>query len=672
MGIMASNSSLALAASHPAGSRYRPDIDGLRAIAVLAVVFYHYAVPGFAGGYVGVDVFFVISGYLITSLIYDEMQQQRFSLLNFYVRRIRRIFPALFVMLAIVSGLAAWLLFPADFDRFAHSLGATALFAVNIQFLGEIGYFKVAAVERPLLHLWSVAVEEQYYLLFPALLLLARTRSRYWLGAIVGGLLLASFGFAQWSVLHEPGWAFYLLPSRMWELMVGALLAITGIQAPRPRVVREGLGLIGLGLIAYAIFTFSKATLFPGTNALFPCIGTALVILAGTGGNGYANRVLSLSPIVFVGLISYSLYLWHWPIFVLARYYLYRAPNPEEVAVCFTLAVTLSILSWHFVEKPLRRMKFAWPRLVPFGAGAVVIAATLLLAVAVIRSNGLPDRFEPSVRRMLAEEHDDDGMLDDCFGLPLKDINQTRLCRFGASAEIQPSFILWGDSHADAILPAVRDVAKQNGREGFFVGEPSCAPLLGVARPDTPRCLAFNDRVMAFVQAHSNLKVVILMARWGKNADGLAYGDEGTGFVPISDQDGKAVKPSDNAAIFTRGLRRTVAALRAMKRDVVLVGPVPEIGWPVPRVLAREEITGKPRRAVPSQVEYLRRQRVVLPLFERLAQADEGISAVYPGRYLCAGEQCAVMENGIPLYRDQHHLSVYGARRLDALFADIF
>lgn len=661
----------AFAASHPAGARYRPDVDGLRAIAVLAVVAYHYGVPGFGGGFVGVDVFFVISGYLITSLIHAEMRTGHFSLLNFYVRRVRRIFPALFVMLAVASVVAAWLLFPDDFRRFGYSLRATAVFATNFQFLGQVNYFHVASIQRPLLHLWSVAVEEQFYLIFPALLLAAHTHSRRWLGVIVGVLLAASFVFAQWAVHHAPGWAFYLLPSRMWELMVGGALALAGLHAPQSRWLREGVGLIGLALIAYAVFIFTRHTDFPGANALYPCIGAALLIYAGTGEASFVKQGLSAGPMVFTGLISYSLYLWHWPIFVFAHYYLYRAPTPLETGLCFALAVALSVLSWRFVEKPLRRGTLSWPRAMPFGAGAATIALSIVCASAIIVTKGVPARFAPPVQRMLAEAHDDDGMLADCFGLPLKDVNATRLCRFGASRGIVPSFILWGDSHADAILPAVRDVAKKNGREGYFAGQPSCAPLLGVARPDTPYCYAFNNKVLAIIKAHPELKIVILMARWGKNADGKAYGDEGHGFVPIYDKKAHAHKPADNAAIFTRGLKRTVDALRKLGRKVVLVGPVPEIGWPVPLVLAREKITGKPRRTVPSRKDYLHRQRIVLPLFARLAQND-GVRALYPGKDLCDGPRCTVIKNGIPLYRDQHHLSVYGAKQLDPLFARIF
>ncbi len=661
-------------AFHPAGHRYRPDVDGLRAIAVVAVMLFHYHVPGFRGGFIGVDIFFVISGYLITGLVTQEMREDRFSILRFYERRVRRIFPALFVMLAAASLVGALLLFPADFKRFGRSLLATALFASNIEFLRDVNYFHVASVQRPLLHLWSIAVEEQFYLIFPALLLLVRHRGRRVPLMLVGGLMAASFAFSEWGVLHEPGWAFYLLPSRMWELMVGALLAIAGIAAPNSRALRESLALAGLAAIAWGIFTFRPHMHFPGAAALVPCLGTMLVIYAGRGGEvGWVTGALSFRPVVFVGLISYSLYLWHWPVYVYLHYYLYRGLHPIETIGVIVASFVLAVLSWRFVEQPFRRPRLARARRsrAPFAFGGAAIAAALLCSTTVVASDGFPHRFKRPIRKVLAEERDNDGLLDACFGLPLKDINAHRLCRFGAGKDIAPSILLWGDSHADAILPAVRDIAREAGIEGWFAGQPSCAPLIGVYRPDAWHCKRFNDRVIRFVTLHPQIKTVILEARWAKNADGRAYGDEGHGFVQIGDAVSVSHKPSENAAIFTRGLERTIAALRAAHKKVILIGSVPEIGWTVPVVLARQMLSGRAKSQGPSLAEYKRRQRVVLPLFHKLA-AQEGVRAYFPHLYFCRTGRCEVRENGIPLYRDEHHLSVYGAKKLEPMLAGMF
>jgi hypothetical protein len=252
-----------------------------------------------------------------------------------------------------------------------------------------------------------------------------------------------------------------------------------------------------------------------------------------------------------------------------------------------------------------------------------------------------------------------------CFGLKPAQVSAQSLCGFGAEA-VPASFLLWGDSHAEAIMPAVADIARKNGRRGWFAGSPSCAPLVGVERYDAPDCKAFNDAVLATVLAHKEIGTVILMARWGKNAQGTAYGNEGDGFVPIGDAEGRAQKPADNAAIFARGLKRTVEALRAAGRRVVLVGPVPEIGWAVPQVLARLEQEHSHQVVAPPAAKFYAREKEVLPLFRRIA-AEKGVRAVFPHEYLCASGRCAVRKNGIPLYRDEHHLSDYGARKIEPL-----
>jgi peptidoglycan/LPS O-acetylase OafA/YrhL len=653
---------------------YRPDIDGLRAVAILAVLLFHYRIAGFSGGFAGVDVFFVISGFLITRLIHGEMRGGTFSILRFYEKRVRRIFPALIAMLAAATAVAAWLLFAGDFVRYARTLLATALFATNFELWRESGYFDAAARSKPLLHLWTIAVEEQFYLLFPLLLLALRRQSRAVTLGVIGTIAAASLGFSAWGVIHAPTASFYLLPARAWELGVGALLAIGGF-APSSTPLRHGAGVTGLAMIAGAVLLFDSTTRFPGLAALLPCLGAALVIYAGTGGTGWAGRLLSLRPMVFVGLISYSLYLWLWALLLVTRYQLFRAPIIPERWGLIAAAFALAALSWFFVEQPFRKGVGRAHRR-PGGRtvlrlGAAATAMVAMTAGAVMAAGGLPQRMPPQIRRILAAEHDEDGLLQYCFALPLNKISAKGLCRFGVSRTVAPSFILWGDSHADAILLAVEDVAKHNGREGYFAGEPSCAPLMQVFRPDTPRCRDFNDHVLAFIKAHPEIDTVILMARWGKNAAGTATADEGRGFVPISDPQGRARRPADNAAIFARGLTRTVNALRAAHRNVVLVGPVPEIGAPVPQTLARLALAGDSRHIGPTLKKYLKREKGVLPLFHTMARRP-GVSAVFPGHLLCASGRCIVSKDGIPLYRDSHHLSVHGALLLDPLLANIF
>src|SRR5207248_6169363 len=312
------------------GGKYRPEIDGLRALAILPVVLFHYRAPGFQGGFVGVDVFFVMSGYLITGLVQSEMQCGTFSLAQFYERRVRRIFPGLFAMLAVVSIAAYVLLFPADLVRYAQSLFATALFGANFEFWREAGYFDTFANQKPLLHLWSIAVEEQFYLLFPALLILLRHAAPRLRIAAVGFVFIASFALGAWGVGAAPVATFYLLPARAWELMLGALLALGAVPAFRTRMASETLAALGLVLIGASMFAFTPATPFPGPAALLPCAGAALVIHAADPQRTFVGRALGVRPLVFIGLISYSLYLWHWPVFVFATYVHFREPTGME------------------------------------------------------------------------------------------------------------------------------------------------------------------------------------------------------------------------------------------------------------------------------------------------------------------------------------------------------
>lgn len=431
------------------------------------------------------------------------------------------------------------------------------------------------------------------------------------------------------------------------------------------RYLESAAALLGLALIAIAAVTLHQGTNFPGLGAVLPCLGTALLIAAGP--DNAVSRALSWRPVVFIGLISYSLYLWHWPVWVFANTWLGHVPSLWQAMGCAALTFVLSVLSWKFVEQPFRN-KQAVTRKPLFAAAAAAMAAACLFAAVAVESNGLPQRFGPRLTQIVAQANTGMPVQAKCFGVPAKDVSVRRLCGIGAERQAA-SFVLWGDSHAEVLIPAVADIAKKHGRRGLFAGSPSCAPLVGVDRYDVPDCRPFNDAVLAMLLRHKEITTVILMARWGKNAQGTAYGDEGNGFVAIGDDEGRAQKPSDNAAIFARGLKRTVAALRAAGKQVLLVGPVPEIGWTVPQVLARLEQEHKSNIVVaPPAKEFYAREAQVLPLFRKMA-AKDGVSAVFPHDYLCRSGRCAVREDGIPLYRDEHHLSNYGAKELEPLLS---
>ncbi len=371
---------------------YRSEIDGLRALAVLPVILYHAGLPGFPAGFVGVDVFFVISGYLISSILLNELQAGTFTLSGFYERRARRILPALFLVLATCLPLAWWLLLPHELEGFARSLIAVILFLSNLLFWQESDYFAAEAELIPLLHTWSLAVEEQFYLLFPLLLLLGWRLGKTRLTVLIVLVATLSLAFSEWLWRVDAGANFYGLPSRAWELMLGALAALYLHQRPQPGGwLAQGLALLGLALVLGSAMLLDNSLPFPSLYALLPTVGATLIILFATPNNG-AGKLLSLPPLVGVGLISYSAYLWHQPLLVFARIQPYREPDAWLLGTTAALSLLLAWLSWRFVERPFRvRQRFS--RWGIFLLALLGSCTFLAIGVGLLAADGVPGRF---------------------------------------------------------------------------------------------------------------------------------------------------------------------------------------------------------------------------------------------------------------------------------------
>jgi peptidoglycan/LPS O-acetylase OafA/YrhL len=336
--------------------KYRPEIDGLRALAVLPVMLFHAGLETFSGGFIGVDVFFVISGYLITTIILKELKQEKFSIVNFYERRARRIFPALFLVMFFCIPFAWFLLLPSDMIDFSKSLVAVSLFASNILFSYEHGYFDAAAELKPLLHTWSLAVEEQYYVLFPIFLILFWKLGQRWILFALGIVFFLSIAVAQQTTYTKSAAAFFLLTTRGWELMIGAFIAFYLLKANRKKFSKEMCelsGWLGVALIIYAVITYNKLTTLSGLYALIPILGAVLIILFATQ-QTTVGKFIGNPIFVGVGLISYSLYLWHYPLFAFARHYGFSHSDSNIFLVLSIVSVMLAYLSWRFVEVPLR------------------------------------------------------------------------------------------------------------------------------------------------------------------------------------------------------------------------------------------------------------------------------------------------------------------------------
>lgn len=640
---------------------YRPDIDGLRAIAVLSVVFFHAELPGFSGGFVGVDVFFVISGYLITSIIRGQLAQGGFRISDFYDRRIRRIFPALFtVVLACIIVACFWMM-PFDLRGFGSNLAAMAGFASNFYFI-KTGYFDGAADIMPLMHTWSLAVEEQFYIVFPLVFaFLARrgTKATQW-GIVL--LFALSLTVNVYGVYTSPKYAFYTPWHRAWELLAGSIVALGFLPMVESRLLREALSVAGVAAIAVAVLAYDGETPFPGVAALLPVVGTALLIQMGGGSPTLSARVLGMRAPVFIGLLSYSFYLWHWPIFVFARYRLMRDFSASEGLLLSALALLLAFVSWRFVERPFRH-NLGLSRKRVFTLGLLCSVVTALIGGALHFTRGLPGRFPASIRDVAMAAFDENPDSDACHNHKAKQVDAGDVCVIGSQAE--PSFVVLGDSFADALVPGIAVAARDAGRAGFVITKGGCAPLLETGGPD---CQALGKATLSFLSRHPNIDTVVMSARWSGFAEGQRFG-ENRAKVALPDALTVTQSPEDSRRSMRQGFERTLAALAP--RRIVIIGFSPEQQVRPPRVIAlsrRYDVEGVMgvERAL-----YDQRQRHAHAIIDPLAQRPN-VSVIDLGLALCDEERCPGERDGVVLYSDDNHLSRSGALTIVETLARAF
>lgn len=651
---------------------YRREIDGLRAVAVMPVILFHGGVAGFGGGFVGVDVFFVISGYLITSLIAAQAASGRFSLLEFYERRARRILPALFfVVLASVP--AAWLLMlPGEYRNFSQSVAAVAVFASNVLFWRESGYFQPNSEVKPLLHTWSLAVEEQYYVIFPILMLILWRFGRPWLVALLALVAAVSLGWAEWGSRHMAAVAFYSLPTRGWELLLGALIALLGLPDASRRMgrpAREILGAAGLLLIATAVFAFDESTRFPGLHALVPTIGAGLVIAAAAPDTAI-GRVLGSPIFVGVGLISYSLYLWHQPLFAFAKLYALSEPGPLVLVSLIVATFGLAYLTWRYVEQPFRDRSRLTRRSI-FVLAGVLSAILIGLGAAGHVANGFERRFSPDVLKMLEHKQDLSRPREIACLRALETSGRLEdACVLGAPGG-EPTVVLVGDSHARTFVLAMDRVLAQKALAGRSYAYTDC-PYLFVARsrnrsPEQNLC----DRLSAQLYAahDSPPKTYVFVSRWTLRLEQERF-DNGEGGVEPGEREhfdtpdsGKLDYEGAMGAQYQQSIRRLLDG----GNTVVLVYPVPEMGWRVPEYLAktlRYHGRLKPETASTNYQAFQARNARTHAALDALGSHPRLIR-IRPERLLCdtyVEGRCAAHVRGVPLYLDDDHLSALGSQ----------
>jgi peptidoglycan/LPS O-acetylase OafA/YrhL len=648
---------------------YRADIDGLRAIAVLIVVFNHAGLSIFSGGYIGVDIFFVISGFLITTIIAREIQGNEFTLAKFYERRIRRILPALAVTVIFTLVASAILYDSGRFKSFAKSLLATMLFYSNINFWGEAGYFDAPSLLKPLLHTWSLAVEEQFYIVYPLFMYAVyRWAPKYVKHALVWVGLL-SFGFAVYAVSAEDAnSAFYLAHLRAWELLVGGLLALNIFPAIKDGRINTALGLAGAAMLTAPIFLYTDQTPFPGLSAALPVFGTALIIYSSMAQLSPVGRILSVPPMVFIGQISYSLYLWHWPLVIFVKYYLIRPLSGLEVLLLLVVILGISALSWRLVETPFRSRRFLSTRQIfafGFGTMAVIIAA----AGVVYRFDGFPQR-EGDTPLVDYLDKEATTHYTDCADVT----DGFKSCVMGDKSQPR-TFMLWGDSHASSLRRPVERAARKNGFAGLFTYKLSCPPLLDVPRdfsPVTTACREYNEGVMNYLEANPEISTVILAGRWSFYIDG-EYKPSHSNDPILAWLSPEHSRTTGYEPIVGSGLEQTIQTLLGMNRRVVVVSPVPEIGYDVPSANFVATRSGRDLNQIiaPSVDEYLARNQKAFAMLGGLQQ-EYGIQVVDPWTALCVEDQCRVTIDGLPIYRDDDHLSLFGSELTTIVFEPIF
>lgn len=604
-------------------SRYRADVDGLRAVAVISVILFHLQTKFVRGGYVGVDVFFVISGYLITGIIHAEVRLGSFSIGRFYERRIRRIFPALFTVLAACAVAGWFMLLPSEYTAFGHSLIATTLFVSNQYFLTQSNYFEAAAGEsRVLLHTWSLAVEEQFYLIFPLFLLLLRKTIRERTVAVVWIVTVSSFASSVWLVHANPNAAFYLAPVRAWELLIGCLIALGAFPALTNVPTRNVLGMLGLVLIGAAVFGFRSDTPFPGVAALAPTIGAGLIIYSGNGPPTLVARLLSLPVLVFVGLISYSLYLWHWPIIVFTVLGLGHSLQMGEKLAVLVACVFAATGSWYFIERPFRKRGavLVWARLLPASLAAMAVFCSL--GFATIDARGIPSRFTARANDYAAYLQYDPAKAyrqDHCFMLAASAAEfDAREC-LGRDSQ-RPNDLLIGDSHAAHLWFGLQnEFPHTHFEQATAVG---CKPLIGSDEDKACRAMLGDNLLRGLAKLQPDR--ILLSAEW----------------VPAD------LQP----------LLRTIQQLRAAHQSVYVFGPSGEYTSSLPRLLA-------------TNVAHMRviaagGEGTLSDNDRMFATAIRASGATYISVYrtMCPSGRCATTtDRGIPLYFDTGHFTEAGS-----------
>lgn len=652
---------------------YRPDIDGLRALAVLSVIAFHAFPEWLAGGFIGVDIFFVISGFLIANLILSGLNQTDFRLSAFYASRVRRLFPALILVLLSCQAFGWFALLSDEYTRLGKHVSASGIFVANWVLWGESGYFDFAAESKPLLHLWSLGIEAQYYVFWPVLLcwMVKHKFNAIWLTAI---LLACSLGLNLALVEQFASATFFLPFTRMWELLAGSLLAlfaqsnVTSIirirsQCNKYTLIKHGLPLLGMLLLFLGVFFIDRHQHFPGGLALLPVMGTLLIMAAGS--QSWLNqRVLSNPMLVGVGLISYPLYLWHWPLLSFANILTQAQPSAHVRMACIAIALVLSVLTYYFLERPVRFEKNLRSK------SHVLIALLLITASLGLITYGA-DGFKSRFSHQLIQAQ----TADLVFDLPS---SQDWYCADASnegprclSSGPNPSTVVMGDSHALTIYSGLVQRFKAKGQDiGLYGGSDGCPPLLDVVIQDlggdTRNCLTKGSQAIRRVINDPAVKDVILTSRGPMYTTGAGFGEiESAQFGTwVLYFDGEKQGLRSNEEVFMKGLATTLDALLAAHKQVTFLHDVPELGFDI-----RSCFTFRPisltqqvmKTCAVRKSDFLNRTHTHRAGVNRILSERPEVKVIDLAQALCDDEWCWGSKNDVLFYMDDDHLSHRGS-----------
>ncbi len=632
---------------------YRREIDGLRAVAILPVVLFHAGIKAFEGGFVGVDVFFVISGYLITSIILTDMNKGSFSIIGFYERRARRILPALFFVMLCCLPLAWLCLFPKHLEDFCKSLISVTLFSSNILFWQQSGYFETAAELKPLLHTWSLAVEEQYYVLFPLFLMLLWKLRKRWISGSLAAVACLSLLLAQWGAHNKPSETFFLLPTRFWELAIGALIAFYLLYKREQseivrtnKVISEVLGWLGLALIIFSIVEFDKHTPFPSLYALLPTVGAGLVIVFSSP-DTTVGRILGTKALVGAGLISYSTYLWHQPLFAFARHRSMEEPSISLLLGLSALSIIFACFSWRFIERPFRDRKSVSKG----GILAFAVAGSVFFAVAGVTGyvkDGFSNRKSANgvtISDLTEKLKANVGLSKDCEAFPLSPDCKT---------SEEPEILVWGDSFAMHLVEGIK--ASNQSAKIIQMTKSVCGPFFDVAPIAAKRsvnwaeeCLDFNNSVHDWLKSNSTVKYVVLSSSFKQYL--------GNKQLLIKD---KVCDAGHELAL--EHFLATLDEIKNMGITPVVFSPPPNNGENIGECLARAEFFGKDLSNCSFSRDHVSETSQKAYDFLRIVSKTHKIVSLE--KSMCEDGVCKASSDGVFMYRDREHLSFEGSALL--------